>query len=760
MARITTPFLLLPALLIGCGESIVDLDSDGFPETVDCDDGNASAYPGAEEVCDELDNDCDGEVDNDPTDGQTWHYDGDGDGYGSASYPTISTCDFTAPSGYVDNSDDCNDASAAASPEGVEVCDGIDNNCNDSVDDFALDPSLWYFDFDGDGYGDPSTSQQLCDPPSGWVDNGTDCDDTDADINPGQEWYVDADQDGYGNPDYRLAACGDQDGFSADNTDCDDGNADINPGTDEICDEIDNNCDEEIDEDTATDATIWYADSDEDGYGDEDSAAISCEQPSTLISTGGDCNDEDADINPSVADWCDDSIDNDCNGDIDLNCAISAAQATTRISGENAYDYLGTAVSADGDFNGDGITDLIVGAHLNSDGASSAGKAYLMLGPISAGDHDIADAALTLTGSEATNYTGFKVALDGDVDDDGYDDALISAYLADINSNTNIGKAYLMYGPTTGDFEADDADALITGSDTQNYTGQHQLGVAGDLNEDGYGDVYVGAIYYDGSNTYAGMLAAFYGPLSGTMDLEDADVQITGTTNYRYVGYASDFVDIDGDGTLDALFSEPSANTAYGVLGPLSGSLTASDASISIASTDNDFTGGQLHTGDLDGDGHLDLAITAHLDDSYLSNAGQVSVIYGPISGSITTDKAAFSVHGHGENSYLGGSSYALTVADLDDDGLDDIFIGEPSNDVAAENAGAGYLFYGPVSGTGSTAFSSADLLILGETTADALGWGSEVADIDNDGTMDLVFTARGGDSYYGLVYAMPFSAL
>ena len=317
-----------------------------------------------------------------------------------------------------------------------------------------------------------------------------------------------------------------------------------------------------------------------------------------------------------------------------------------------------------------------------------------------------------------------------------------------------------MYGPTTGHFEADEADVLITASEAQNYLGQHQLGVAGDLNEDGFEDVYVGAIYYDGSYTYAGMLAAFYGPLSGTLALEDADVQITGTTNYRYVGYASDFADIDGDGTLDALFSEPNANTAYGVLGPLSGSLTAADASITIASTDSDFTGGHLHTGDMNGDGHLDLAITAHLDDTDLSNAGQLSVLYGPISGSLTTDTATFSVYGTEENSYLGGPSYALTVADLDDDGCDDLFIGEPTNDVLAENAGSGYLFYGPLSGVGGTAFDSADRILLGETTADALGWGSDVADLNDDGVLELVFTARGGDSYYGLIYAMSADAL
>ena len=77
-----------------------------------------------------------------------------------------------------------------------------------------------------------------------------------------------------------------------------------------------------------------------------------------------------------------------------------------------------------------GTRDCTVGAHLSSDGGSSAGKAYLMLGPLSAGDHDIADAALTLTGTDAADYTGYRVSLGGDVDDDGNADGAPSVRAA------------------------------------------------------------------------------------------------------------------------------------------------------------------------------------------------------------------------------------------------------------------------------------------------------------------------------------------
>ncbi|MCB9764026.1 MAG: hypothetical protein H6739_29920 [Alphaproteobacteria bacterium] len=167
-------------------------------DNTDCDDGAAEAFPGGAEVCDGLDNDCDGEVDEpDAADAATWYADGDGDGYGD---PDTSTPACTQPAGHIADSTDCNDAVAEIFPGADETCNGVDDDCDGEVDEpDALDALTWYEDFDSDGLGDPDVIEIACDQPVGYVENADDCEDTIAEIlecctdGSGGTWQASAD---------------------------------------------------------------------------------------------------------------------------------------------------------------------------------------------------------------------------------------------------------------------------------------------------------------------------------------------------------------------------------------------------------------------------------------------------------------------------------------------------------------------------------------------------------------------------------------
>ncbi|MEY3212745.1 MAG: hypothetical protein RIT28_3226, partial [Pseudomonadota bacterium] len=151
----------------------------------DCDDGDPSVSPSADELCGGGDEDCDGLVDEeDAIDAAEWYADADLDGYGDPTAPQLA-CE--QPADAVADASDCNDGDETISPDGLEVCDGLDNNCDGLIDD--ADPTLdlstastWYLDADNDGAGDEDSSAFACLTPTGYTDNAEDCDDGDASV--------------------------------------------------------------------------------------------------------------------------------------------------------------------------------------------------------------------------------------------------------------------------------------------------------------------------------------------------------------------------------------------------------------------------------------------------------------------------------------------------------------------------------------------------------------------------------------------------
>ncbi|MEC8425274.1 MAG: putative metal-binding motif-containing protein, partial [Myxococcota bacterium] len=311
----------------GTAISLSDADSDGYPTGEDCDDADASTHPGATEVCDGVDNDCDAEIDEDVLD--AFYMDADEDGYGDPG-AVVEACD--PPPGYALTGTDCDDRDPDAYPSAPERCNEADDDCDGEIDEDVLD--VWFADGDGDGFGDAATSYDSCDPPPGYVADDTDCNDSAADAFPGgteicdeldndcdgaidedvtTTFYRDSDGDGWGASDVSVEACAPAVGYSRLSGDCDDGEAAVHPASTELCDTIDNDCDGTVDENDAADAARWYGDADGDGYGGTTFSQTSCAQPSGYVSDNTDCDDLEAAAYPGATESCD-ALDNDCDG--------------------------------------------------------------------------------------------------------------------------------------------------------------------------------------------------------------------------------------------------------------------------------------------------------------------------------------------------------------------------------------------------------------------------------------------------------------
>jgi hypothetical protein len=397
--------------------------------------------------------------------------------------------------------------------------------------------------------------------------------------------------------------------------------------------------------------------------------------------------------------------------------------ADIMMTGEGTNSRFGRSVSGAGDVNKDGYADVIVGA----DGYASIGRAYIYHG----GSNMNNTADVTMTGEASGNYFGRSVSGAGDVNNDGYDDVIVGARAY----SSYTGRTFIYYG---GSSMNNTVDVTMTAVETDNSFGYRVSG-AGDVNNDGYADVIIGAIGY---SSYTGRAYIYYG---GSNMNNTADVTMTGETAGDQFGRSvSGAGDVNDDGYDDvivgAYFYSSYTGRAYIYYG---GDNMDNTADVTMTGGAGSYFGGSVSgAGDVNNDGFDDVIVGSQgYYTPYYSTTGRANIYYG---GSSMNNVADVTMSGVAAVDNFGQS--VSGAGDVNNDGFGDVIVGASGY---SSNTGRAYIYYG-----GSSMNTVADVTMTGGAASDHFGYSvSGAGNVNNDSYDDVIVGAHGYSLYKGRTY-------
>ena len=417
--------------------------------------------------------------------------------------------------------------------------------------------------------------------------------------------------------------------------------------------------------------------------------------------------------------------------------AAGLSLAATVLQSNQVNAQAGMSVSSAGDVNKDGYSDVLVGAPYYDAGQTDEGVVFLYLG--SAAGLNV-NPAQTLEMNQASANLGISVAMAGDVNGDGYSDILAGAHQYD-NGQNNEGAAFLYYGNASGvgvspvTLEANQASAMMG----------YAVSSAGDVNADGFSDVVVGARLYTNGELYEGAVFVYKGSAAGIVTANPFKVEAN-QVDARLGHSVATVGDVNGDGFSDVLFgayqykqSQTNEGAAFLYFGSALGETIGDKRTLIGYQKEGQFGWGVAGAGDVNGDGYSDFVIGARYYEITKPNEGAAFLFYGNPTKNFPNRSAVFS--GEQGDAWLGTA--VASAGDVNGDGYSDLVIGAYTYDNGQTDEGTALIYHGG----GLTGHTSAKSVVADSVAARRFGSAvTNAGDINADGFDDVIISAPGTD--------------